>query len=52
MAAVAEIATKRAERRWDAMARVTADASGNFLFSSAPAGSQVLLIDGVPSACP
>ena len=49
MTAVAEIETKSAERRWGAMARVSADASGNFLFSTVPTGPQVLLIDG-PSA--
>ena len=38
----------------------TTDASGNFLFTTAPTGQQVLLVDGpsalypgsVPSACP
>ena len=49
MAAVAEIEMKSAERSWDGMDRVIADASGNFLFTNPPTGQQVLLVDG-PSA--
>ena len=49
MTGVAEKETMSVERKEGVFHRTTTDASGNFVFTNPPTGSQVLLIDG-PSA--